>query len=51
MYSLRLLHTDSGLPSVHSLAELVFIQQLGHEAGWFSKGQGVYLGGQLRYGE
>ena len=38
---------DSRLPSVHSLAEMIFLVELGQRAGWFGFKRGVYLGGRL----
>ena len=37
----------SQLPSVHSLAEINFIVELGKSQGWFGNKKGVYLGGTI----
>ena len=41
----------SHLPSIHSLAELSFMVEMGRREGWFGEGRGVYLGGNLLEGE
>ena len=41
----------SHLPSIHSMAELSFLVEMGRRKGWFGKGRGVYLGGNLVEGE
>ena len=38
---------DSHLPSVHSLAEMIFLVELGQRVGWFGFKKGVYLGGRM----
>ena len=40
----RLSQTGAQLPSVHSLAEINFIVELGKRNGWFGPKKGVYLG-------
>ena len=35
------------MPSVHSLAEINFIVELGKSRGWFGPKKGVYLGGTI----
>lgn len=35
------------MPSVHSLAEINFIVELGKSQGWFGNKKGVYLGGTI----
>ena len=41
----------SQLPSVHSLAEINFIVEIGKARGWFGNKKGVYLGGTIIEGE
>lgn len=43
--------TDSHLPSIHSIAELSFLVEMGRREGWFGEGRGVYLGGTLVEGK
>ena len=43
--------TDSHLPSIHSIAELSFLVEMGKREGWFGEGRGVYLGGTLVEGK
>jgi len=47
----RLSQTSAQLPSVHSLAEINFIVELGKRNGWFGPKKGVYLGGTIIEGK
>jgi len=49
--SCRLAQSGSQLPSVHSLAEVDFIVDLGKKHGWFGPKKGVYLGGTIIEGK
>ena len=41
----------SHLPTVHSMAELNFLVELGKKEGWFGPKKGVYLGGTIVEGK